>query len=302
MINKELKICILGGGWSNERIISLKSSRDVYDCLKKNNHNVIYYDMMHDSQSDLKKFLINNNVNLVFNLIHGEGGEDGKVQSYLDSIGIDYCGSNSASSKISFNKYLTKCIWSDNNLSTPSYEIYDFQSYNECKKKYGTSFFIKDTCSGSSNNIYLISNITQHQDFLNKHDSSRQYMIEEKIIADEYTAAIIHGQILPVIKIAPSNIFYDYDAKYKSDLTKFTFPTIDPVTSDILKNTITKAYNVIGCSSWGRLDFFIKNKEVILLEINTIPGMTDHSLVPKAAKENGTSYYQLILKILNIDA
>ena len=123
-------------------------------------------------------------------------------------------------------------------------------------------------------------------------------MIEEKIIGDEYTAAIIHDDILPIIKITPGNIFYDYDAKYKSDLTNFSFPEINSETRTLLNNTIRKAYNVIGCSHWGRLDFFIKNKEIILLEINTIPGMTDHSLVPKAAKENGISYYQLILKIL----
>ena len=301
MINKELKICILGGGWSNEREISLKSSMDVYNCLKKNNHNVVYYDMSSDSVSKLKIFLMKNKVELVFNLIHGEGGEDGTVQSYLDSLGIPYCGSDSPSSKISFNKYQTKCIWSNNGLSTPGYEIHTSQSYDYCKEKYGKSFFIKDTCSGSSNNIYLISDDNEYREFMNDHDSNREYMIEEKIIADEYTAAILHKNILPIIKIIPGNLFYDYDAKYKSDLTKFTFPKIEDDTRNALNNAIRKAYNVIGCSDWGRIDFFIKNKQIILLEINTIPGMTDHSLVPKAAKEQGISYYDLISKILNID-
>ena len=112
MINKEIKICILGGGWSNEREISLKSSNDVYSCLKKNNHNVVYYDMVCDSASELEAFLMENSVELVFNLIHGEGGEDGTIQSYLDSLGITYCGSDSSSSKISFNKYQTKRLCS----------------------------------------------------------------------------------------------------------------------------------------------------------------------------------------------
>jgi D-alanine-D-alanine ligase len=301
MINKQLKICILGGGWSNEREISLKSSNDVYKCLKENNHNVVYYDMSYDSLFELETFLKKNSIELVFNLIHGEGGEDGTIQSYLDSLGIAYCGSDSSSSKISFNKYQTKRLWSDNNISTPEYEIYTSQSYDFCKQKYGPSFFIKDTCSGSSNNIYLISNANEYMDFTNKHDFNREYMIEEKITADEYTAAIIHGNILPIIRITPSNIFYDYDAKYKSDLTKFTFPEIEQETMIMLNDTIRNAYNVIGCSHWGRLDFFIKNKEITLLEINTIPGMTDHSLVPKAAKKNGISYYQLILMILDIN-
>ncbi|MDC0985592.1 hypothetical protein OAR47_03930, partial [Gammaproteobacteria bacterium] len=245
MINKQLKICILGGGWSNEREISLKSSNDVYKCLKENNHNVVYYDMSYDSLFELETFLKKNSIELVFNLIHGEGGEDGTIQSYLDSLGIAYCGSDSSSSKISFNKYQTKRLWSDNNISTPEYEIYTSQSYDICKQKYGASFFIKDTCSGSSNNIYLISNANEYMDFTNKHDFNREYMIEEKIIADEYTAAIIHGNILPIIRIIPSNIFYDYDAKYKSDLTKFTFPEIEQETVTTLNDTIRKAYNVI---------------------------------------------------------
>jgi len=300
MINKKLKICILGGGWSNEREISLKSSIDVYNCLKNNMHSVVYYDMSCDSVSQLETFLKKNSIELVFNLIHGEGGEDGTVQSYLDSLDVAYCGSNSSSSKISFNKYQTKRVWSNNGISTPQYEIYSSQSYDNCKENYGTSFFIKDTCSGSSNNIYLISNYNEYAEFIKNHDSNREYMIEEKIIGDEYTAAIIHDDILPIIKITPGNIFYDYDAKYKSDLTNFSFPEINSETRTLLNNTIRKAYNVIGCSHWGRLDFFIKNEEVILLEINTIPGMTDHSLVPKAAKKNGISYYKLILKILDI--
>ena len=301
MINKDLKICILGGGWSNERDISLRSSNDVYNCLKKNNHDVVYYDMSLDSISQLETFLKKNSVELVFNLIHGEGGEDGTVQRYLDSIGITYCGSNSISSKVSFNKYQTKCVWTNNGISTPKYEIYTSQSYDKCKKLYGPSFFIKDTCSGSSNNIYLIANNEDYIEFINKHDANREYMIEEKITAEEYTAAIIHKNILPIIKIIPSNIFYDYDAKYKSDLTKFTFPIINQEIRAALEETIIKAYDVIGCSHWGRLDFFIKEKEIILLEINTIPGMTDHSLVPKAAKENGISYYELIIRILDIN-
>ena len=301
MINKEIKICVLGGGWSNEREISLKSSHDVYSCLKLNKHNVVYYDMAYDSASELETFLKGNSVELVFNLIHGEGGEDGTVQSYLDSFGIAYCGSDSSSSKISFNKYQTKCLWSENNLSTPDYEIYNTQSYDYCIEKYGASFFIKDTCSGSSNNIYLITNSDDYDNFLDKYDSNREYMIEKKIESEEYTAAIVHRNILPIIKITPGNIFYDYDAKYKSDLTKFTFPEIEQKTRNILYNNIIKAYDTIGCSHWGRLDFFIKDKEIIFLEINTIPGMTDHSLVPKAAKEIGISYYQLILKILDID-
>ncbi len=152
-MSKDYNICILGGGWSNEREISLKSSQDVYKALLENKHNVVLYDMKSDSYDDLKSFLNNNSIDLVFNLVHGEGGEDGKIQSYLDDMGIKYCGTNSHSSHLSFNKFKTKKIWRQHNLITPDFEIYSDQSYEELTNSYGNIFFIKDTCSGSSNNI-----------------------------------------------------------------------------------------------------------------------------------------------------
>jgi D-alanine-D-alanine ligase len=297
---REPKICILGGGWSNERLISLKSSNDVYNCLKQNGHDVIFYDMSVDSFENLKKVVRDHSIDLVFNLIHGEGGEDGTVQKYLDKLSVEYCGSDAKSSKISFNKYDTKIIWEQNGFIIPKYEIYESQDYNYCYKEYGDHFFIKDTCSGSSNNIFLISNSNEFSYFLNNYDKKRQFIIEEKISADEYTAAILHNQLLPIIKIKPGNDFYDYDAKYASNLTEFTFPKINNELAASINNTILNAFNIIGCDTWGRVDFFIKADEIILLELNTIPGMTDHSLVPKAAIKDGIDYYQLILNILDL--
>ena len=296
---KSIRLCILGGGWSNEREISLKSSSDVYECLKSSGHNVVFYDMKCDSPSELHNYLKENSIDLVFNLIHGEGGEDGKIQSYLDSFNIKYCGSSTSSSRISFNKNLTKKTWIENNLLTPKYEVYNSQSYEYCLSEYGSFFFIKDTCSGSSNNIYLITNSNDFSLFKLEYSPLREYIIEEKINADEYTAAILNEEILPIIKIIPSNTFYDYDAKYKSDKTKFIFPELSKEIKEKIKYNILNAFNTLGCKDWARVDFFIKDNEVILLEINTIPGMTDHSLVPKSANKVGISYYELIIKILN---
>ena len=143
-MNKDCNICVLGGGWSNEREISLKSSQDVYKALLENKHNVVLFDIKRDSYHDLKSFLHNHSIDLVFNLVHGEGGEDGKIQSYLDDIGIKYCGSNSHSSYLSFNKFKTKKIWREHNLTTPDFEIYSGQSYQDLTKYYGKNFFIKD--------------------------------------------------------------------------------------------------------------------------------------------------------------
>ena len=127
-------------------------------------------------------------------------------------------------------------------------------------------------------------------------------MIEKKISSDEYTAAILNNKVLPIIKIVSSNEFYDFDAKYKSEETKFLFPELSSDMVSVVSDQVMKSFNALGCKTWARVDFFIKDNSVILLEINTIPGMTDHSLVPKAAKVYGLSYYQLVLEIMGIDA
>ena len=300
-MNKDCNICILGGGWSNEREISLKSSQDVYTVLLENKHNVVLYDMKNDSYDDLKAFLNNRSIDIVFNLVHGEGGEDGKIQGYLDDIDIKYCGSNSYSSYLSFNKFKTKKIWRENNLLTPDFEIYSHQNYEELTNRYGDTFFIKDTCSGSSNNIYQIKNSDDFDNFI-QNKNNREFMIEKKISSDEYTAAILNNKVLPIIKIIPSNEFYDFDAKYKSDETKFLFPEMSTDMVSIISDQVMRSFNALGCKTWARVDFFISDNSVILLEINTIPGMTDHSLVPKAAKVYGLSYYQLVLEIMGINA
>ena len=300
MKSKDFRICVLGGGWSNEREISLKSSSDVYKTLLENKHNVVFFDMKRDSYEDLKSFLLNNSVDYVFNLIHGEGGEDGKIQSYLDNLDINYSGSNSQSSRISFNKYQTKEIWKANNLDTPDYEIFSNQTYEDLSMSYGETFFIKDTCSGSSNNIFQVKSNEDFENF-EKNKNNREYMIEKKISSDEYTAAILNERVLPIIKIIPSNEFYDFEAKYKSNETKFSFPDLTQSITNKINTQVTDAFRVLGCESWARVDFFIEDEQIILLEINTIPGMTDHSLVPKAARKYGLSYYQLVLEIIGID-
>ena len=127
-------------------------------------------------------------------------------------------------------------------------------------------------------------------------------MVEKKISSDEYTAAILNDKVLPIIKIIPPNDFYDFDAKYKSEKTKFLFPELTPEMVSIINDQVMKSFNALGCKTWARVDFFINDNSVILLEINTIPGITDHSLVPKAASVSGLSYYQLVLEIIGIDA
>ena len=179
-MNKDCNICVLGGGWSNERDFTKKFNRSLQNSLE-NKHNVILFDIKRDSYDDLKSFLLNHSIDLVFNLVHGEGGEDGKIQNYLDNINIKYCGSDSHSSYLSFNKLKTKEIWKEHNLITPDFEVYSGQSYKALAKSYGNTFFIKDTCSGSSNNIFQIKNNDDFINFIQK-KNNREFMIEKKFL------------------------------------------------------------------------------------------------------------------------
>ena len=246
---------------------------------------------------------------IIFNLIHGEGGEDGLVQNYLEKIGVKYVGSNAESSKLSFNKILTKEIWIENDLKTPKYlSVSNDISFNDIRKMSSDKFILKPSESGSSVGIKIFntndfsslkSNEILEKLFSNDVDVSN-YFIEEFISAAEYTAPIINNMVFPIIKIETKREFYNYEAKYLDNDTVFSFPELPKSVLEKINLTCIKAFNSLRCSCWGRVDFFMDSDySVNLIEINSIPGMTDHSLVPKSAKKNGITYYQLLLLLLN---
>ena len=300
----KMKIGILCGGWSDERSISLKSGNSVYESLIDNGYDAYIFDFkkidfaadFHNEFEMLSSFLSSNKIDLVFNLIHGTGGEDGTVQAWLDDIGVNYVGSDTKSSKLSFSKLSTKRKWIDNGLKTPDYfkSILDISLHDK--------YVLKPDKSGSSVGIEILSgkdykSLEACSSLLNPpHD----FFIEEYVEGHEYTAPIIGDIVFPVIKIETKREFYDYQAKYIDDDTSFTFPEFKPDLLKKIESTCLKAFKVLGCKGWGRVDFFIdKDNEISLIEINTIPGMTDHSLVPMSASHINISYIELIEKILS---
>lgn len=298
--HKEKCIGIICGGWSKEREISLSSGTTTYNCLKDNGYNAFFLDIKENDKNILINFIKKNSIELIFNLVHGTGGEDGLIQSYLDEIGIKYIGSDSVSSKESFDKIATKNIWRTNQLQTPDYKVLeDGLNYEDIVEKFGNNFLIKPIKSGSSVDIEIIKSQLQFNNYIEDKDNIGEYFVEKLISGDEYTAPIIWEEVFPIIKIETKREFYDYQAKYFDENTIFTFPSFNKEDLENIHATVKKAFSIIGCTGWGRVDFFIdNNKEIELIEINSIPGMTDHSLVPMSAEKNNLTLIELLEKIL----
>ena len=308
---KDKNIAMLYGGWSDERDISLDSGKSVYEALRENGLNAFLFDVDRDDPDVLEKFIIKNNIDLVFNLMHGVGGEDGHVQKYLEKLSVKFIGSDSESSYKSFNKILTKDLWASNNLMTPKYHIVNPNMFEHITiNNFSDKVVLKPKKSGSSVGIKILNlqeiisaNPALSYKRLCNHMINdiepNDYFIEEYIDHAEYTAPIISNKVYPIIKIDTEREFYNYNAKYIDNNTSFTFPKFPTSVQKKINNTALDAFALLGCSTWGRIDFFMSHDfEINLIEINSIPGMTSHSLVPMSAKNSGLSYIDLIKSIL----
>ena len=297
MIKKN--IAVLCGGWSEERLISLKSGDSVYKCLKENGYEVSKIDVKTASEAFNKELY--SKFDLVFILLHGRGGEDGEIQKFFEENDIVFTGSNSQSSRITMNKIKTKEIWKKNNIKTPEYFIYEenFQIDNLSSFE---KWVIKPNLEGSSNGISFYNNIEGEEDFQKKINLAKKYddsvLIERFIDGKEITVPIINKRCLTPIHIIPEGEFYDFDAKYISNKTKYLEYAIESERLDILNNLVIKAYELVGAENWGRIDIIDDGKDYFLIELNSVPGMTETSLVPKSSHLSGISYLELLESIM----
>ena len=292
------KVAVLLGGISNEREISLESGKAVLAALIRmgiDAHPIdpIYYDL-----NDLKV----KNFNRAFICLHGRDGEDGKIQGILDEMNIPYTGSGKSASAKGMDKLISKSIWKDNNLSTPEFlRVEGLKDYEKIVNRLNLPFFIKPANSGSSIGI---NKVNTKKDFIRAFQEAiiidSNVIAEQMIVGREYTLAIVGEELLPIIEIQTKTEFYDYAAKYSRDDTNFICPT--DLTQHYIKEAniiCLRAFNLIGCRGWGRVDFIIDNNcNFFIIEINSIPGMTSHSLVPLAAENRGIGFEGLTLKIL----
>ena len=290
-------IAVLMGGYSTEREISLMSGKAVYKALLKNNVECFPFDLTEDNLDKLwiKEF------DKAFIVLHGRGGEDGYIQSLLDKRKVPFTGSGVESSNLCMNKAHTKDVWLKHELPlSPS--IVATQGKPIDPIDFPLPWAVKPTMEGSSIGITKVENKNELDTAL---ELAWQYndeaLIEHWIEGDEYTVAILGNQALPSIKIISDHDFYDYDSKYFSNKTEYLCPSdLSEQQEKNIRTIAMKAFNLTGASDWGRVDFILdKNKNPYLLEINTVPGMTSHSLVPMAAKAAGMNFEQLVLKILH---
>ena len=298
MKDKYGKVLVLMGGWSNERDISLISGKYVFESLKNSDIDVIQLDLRKDNLQEIKEI----NPKRVFIVLHGKGGEDGEIQEYLDSLNIPYTGSKSESSKLCMNKRHTKEVLLSKNILTPRFERITEKNISQIEKNFEYPFIIKPSAEGSSIGVYVIDNKEEYYAAINENRKiSDDYIVEDYIKGVEYTVGIVSPSALPVIKLVPPGKFYDFDAKYNSEEMKYICPSgLDNIIENKLKDISLKAFEVLKCKGWGRVDIIIDDKNrPWVIELNTVPGMTSHSLVPMAAKENGINFDQLVLKILD---
>nr|VFK52324.1 MAG: D-alanine-D-alanine ligase [Candidatus Kentron sp. TUN]VFK52760.1 MAG: D-alanine-D-alanine ligase [Candidatus Kentron sp. TUN] len=293
------KVAVLFGGLSAERLVSLESSQAVLNALHHRNVNAYGIDLKEDTLVRLREDCYDR----AFVILHGRGGEDGILQGMLETMGIAYTGSGVLGSALSMDKARSKYLWQAVGIPTPPFQV--VRSEGElvlAAKKLGLPLIIKPVHEGSSIGVSKVT------DLRNLNEAWRRavhydplVLVEQWIEGTEYTAAILDRTVFPLIRLETSRAFYDFDAKYSDDAgTRYHCPCgLEAHREEFLGNIALHAFEALGAHGWGRVDFLCDALgEPWFIEINTVPGMTSHSLVPMAAQFAGISFEQLVWWIL----
>ena len=285
------------GGYSAEREISLLSGNAVYQALIDSKIDCFSFDLNNKNLDELWKMKFNK----AFIVLHGRGGEDGFIQSELNKKNIPFTGSNAKSSALCMDKAITKDLWKKHSLPI-SESIVVTKGDTLESISFSLPWAVKPTLEGSSIGITQVKNESELDSALEEaFKYGNQALVEQWIDGDEYTVSILNNNALPSIKITSDHDIYDYHSKYFSSKTQYLCPSDLTSQQELnLQNIALEAFNLTGASGWGRVDFILdKDRKPFLLEINTVPGMTSHSLVPMAAKASNMSFNDLVIKILN---
>jgi D-alanine-D-alanine ligase len=290
------KVAVLLGGKSAEREVSLKSGSMVLEALRSRGVDAHGFDPAERGLDELAK----RRFERAFIALHGRFGEDGTVQGVLEWLGIPYTGSGVLASALAMDKLRTKRIWHAEKLPTPPYAVLDKDSdLRAVAKRLGMPLMVKPASEGSSIGM---SKVTRAAALDEAYALAANYdrIVEKFIEGTELTVGILGERALPIIKLETPRDFYDYQAKYVADDTRYLIPCgLSPKKEQALRALCLAAFRTLGCVGWGRVDLMLDRRgRPYLLEVNTAPGMTDHSLVPMAARAVGLSYADLCLQIL----
>ena len=298
MTNTFGKVAVLLGGKSGERQVSLKSGSAVLAALQAQGIDAEAFDPATRPLHDLEQF------DAAFISLHGRFGEDGTMQGALELFGIPYTGSGVMASAIGMDKWRTKLIWHAAGVTTPAFEVVNIDSdFAAIEKKLGLPLFVKPANEGSSIGISKVKVSGDLKAAYELASKSDPLVIAEQFVGGgEYTVGILGDQVLPIVRIVPANEFYDFEAKYLRDDTQYLCPCGLPAEQEAkIQAEALQAFKAIGGTGWGRVDFLMDEAgKHYFLEVNTSPGMTDHSLVPMAAKAAGIPFADLVKRILTL--
>ena len=297
------RVAVLMGGWSAERDVSLSSGQAVFDALAGQGIDTVALDLHREDARDLGRLLAEQDVDRAFIALHGRGGEDGQVQAVLDLLEIPYTGSGMAASAVGMDKVLCKRIWQGAGLDTPAFAVVeDLAAARQAADELGWPVIVKPTADGSSVGVSKVDGPAGVESAWQAAAAHGPVMVERFIPGGEYTVTMLGGQTLPAIRIEASaeHAFYDYRAKYEAEDTGYRIPCgLSPDEEGRMAATAARAFELIGASGWGRVDFMRDEAgRHWLIEVNTVPGMTSHSLVPMAALEAGLDFPALCRTIL----
>ncbi len=292
------KVAVFAGGSSSERDISMRSGQAVLAALQRRQIDA----RLVDTCDSLIERLQSERFNRAFILLHGQGGEDGVIQGFLETVGLPYTGSGVLGSSLAMDKSRSKRLWRDYQLPTPPFvELCEEPDWDAVAEDLGLPVIVKPVREGSS---YGASKVDDVVTLPYAWREARRY--DERVIAEswiagsEYTVSIVGDEVLPMIRLETPREFYDYEAKYVADTTRYHCPCgLDPALEESLGELAHTAFKALGAGGWGRIDLILDDDDSPwLIEVNTVPGMTDHSLVPMSAQQAGIDFDTLTLKIL----
>jgi len=288
-----VRIGVLYGGWSSEREISILSGRRVASALENRGYEVVEIDV----GRDIADVLSNNHIDMAYVMLHGKPGEDGTIQGLLETVGIPYTGSGVLASALAINKVLTKKVFQFSEILTPEFKY----PVNSDKIPFDPPYLIKPVSEGSSVGMTLVRDKEQHRKAISKAREYGDSFAEKYINGKEITIGILGDLALPILELVPKKEFYDYEAKYTKGMTEFIIPArLDDAMTKKSKEIALKAHRALGCRDFSRVDFVVERGNAYVIEVNTIPGMTELSDIPAEARAMGIEYDELVEQILKL--
>ena len=288
-------ITVMLGGPSEEREVSLQSGKAVVEALDSLGHRVTPLDPIPGEWSLPEK------VDLVFLALHGTYGEDGAIQAELEKLGVPYTGCGPAASALAFDKVKSKQVFEEQGIPTARFTICD-SAHSEKPESFGLPVVLKPAKQGSSVGVEILSSYEDWDSMVKQVLSfGGQALIEEFVEGREITVGIVDGEVLPIVEVRPKNGYYDYHNKYTSGATEYLCPaSFSPDVTHSIETAAVEALKAIGGGMYARVDFIVRETELFVLEVNTLPGMTATSLLPKSAEARGESFPELCHRLAKL--